>query len=253
MITASRALIKKELQIYQELEDYSKNILQSKCEAMENKLSQQNKIIENSINNKKHLMKEDIEKINSTNKDKYKSKNTLLLDEVSSLVKNYKTTLNNNKNKIDTCNVELKKIRDFKDNHSMTSLELIKYLDPESYVEGKIRLDTLFNNLIKYKILTSSESTRFINFFKENFDKEQIKNEIFEAILEEDLRLSKRNVYSKDDEKENEAIMLDLMREYNAVKDLTEVNDIRYLDSKKRYSLKVSNILRYYNYINLNT
>jgi hypothetical protein len=223
------------MEIYEQLEEYNKNIIKVKCLTIENKISQQNQILESNIESKKQFLKNDLSKVHGSNNKSLKNKNMILTEEVSDLISKYKVKVKNNKTTTRHC-VELQKIQDYQSTHNITNLELIKFMDQNSYIEGKININTLKNSLIRLRILSSNECNNFINLISNYFEEENIKNEVMIKILE-----SADSKKDEDLEDENdEETMMQLLKEYNDIKELAETCQNDYLYSNKKAMLKVS-------------
>lgn len=226
-----------ELEIYKELEEYNKNILKNKCLVVENQLEQQNEILYNNIESKKNFLKNDLLKARQLVDVKNKDRNSLLTEEIFGIINKFKNNIKKSQNLIKMKNEELRKIQEYQKNHSMTNLELIKFLDQNSYVEGKININIMKNNLIRLRILNSEECTKFVEFIRMYFEDDNIKNEVMISILE--LNDDTKDIKT-DEEEDEEEVMIQLLKDYNDIKELADSNQSEYLVKNKKGYLKVS-------------
>ena len=230
---SKQILLSKEVELFGKLEEYNKNILKNKWGAVEEQIALQSECLDGQLEMRLKIMRDDMKKIK--NKHEVEKKPTIL-EEVNSLVKTYKSKVKNKRFTINNVNIEMEKIFNFREKNSMTTIELIRYFDEKSFFSGKISLNSLKKSMLKYRVLNDDECDKLFSHFKFYFNYKEdeenyIRNDVFETILDENY--IKRHQQEKDDNNEDEEEqILDLMKEYNNVKDLSDkkYNDLPDID-----------------------
>lgn len=217
--------IKKEINIFTKLENFKLNVFKSKQALVEDQLLQQNELLNEIMENNINQMKEDIKRM----KNKEKLTKISYANDLSKSIKKFKSDLNNNRYTSLKMNKEIMKIKEYKEKVSMTTLDLIRFLDSSSYSTGKISISVFEKGLIKHKILFENEALSLVNILKKYFKDDFILNEAFENIFDDSNNLfaKEKNSNSEDDEEdsevENEFLLAKLNDEYEKVKDFIEL------------------------------
>ena len=164
--------------IFKELDNFKNTLLSHKNEINHKKIETQNTIIFKDLEAKSKFMQEDLTKI--------KNIKTETKSDLESLVENFTNSIklsSENYSDLIEESAITNKIKSYCERMNLQTMDLVKKLDHNSFIDLEVDLENLQENLYRLKILNQTESEEFCNMLKIYYGK-KIKVDYLIKILE---------------------------------------------------------------------